>query len=115
MDISLTSSHGLSILVVGLKLILRKESKMEVGEMVTIAQEIGAFKPVVNKVLEGLKDYKNEYRQIADFLLAEAVSARSKLFKGFVAEGFSREEAMTLTVATVQEMVKAVNSVKKVK
>ena len=86
---------------------------MEVGEMVTIAQEIGAFKPVVNKVLEGLKDYKNEYRQISDFVLTETVAARSKLFKGFVAEGFTREEAMTLTVATVQEMVKAVNSIQK--
>lgn len=86
---------------------------MELGDMVEVAQEIAVFKPVVSKVLEGLKEYKDEYRQISDFVLTETVSARSKLFKGFVAEGFSREEAMTLTVATVQEMVKAVNSIKK--
>lgn len=86
---------------------------MEVGEMIEIAQEISVFKPVVSKVLEGLRDYKDEYRQIADFVLTETVSARSKLFKGFVAEGFSREEAMTLTVATVQEMTAALKSVQK--
>lgn len=88
---------------------------MEVSEMIQIAQEVAVFKPVVAKVLEGVKEYKEEYRQIADFILTETVSARSKLFKGFLAEGFSREEAMTLTIATVQEMAKAVNSVKKSK
>jgi hypothetical protein len=88
---------------------------MEIGDMVEVAQEIAVFKPVVSKVLEGLKEYKDEYRQITNFLLTETVSARSKLFKGFIAEGFSREEAMTLTVATVQEMASALKSVKKTK
>lgn len=86
---------------------------MEIQEMMALVQEVGVFKPVVSKAIEGLKLYEEEFKQIQDFIINETVDSRSRIFKGFVDNGFSREEAMTLTLASVKEFKEAVNNVKR--
>ena len=86
---------------------------MDIQEVVALAQEVGAFKPVVSKVIEGLKLYEEEFKQIQTFIVNETVDSRSRIFDGFIANGFSREEAMILTLASVKEFKEAVNNVKR--
>lgn len=86
---------------------------MEVQEMMALVQEVGVFKPVVSKAIEGLKLYEDEFKQIQDFIINETVETRSRVFNGFVANGFNREEAMTLTLASIKEFKEATNNVKR--
>lgn len=86
---------------------------MEINEMIALVKEIGAFKPLVREVIDGLKEYEDEYRELSNFIIDETVNSRSKLFSDFVNKGFSREEAMTLTLASIQELTAALKAVKK--
>jgi len=88
---------------------------MQIADMIQLAQEIGEFKPVVQKVFDGLKLYKDEWEDITTFFAENTVKFRSKIFKGFLEEGFTREEAMTLTIATIKDIQQGFNNAKQTK
>lgn len=82
-------------------------------ELVEILLEIETLKPLVRQVMEGLKSYESEYQEILDFLVKSNVSIRTSLFEGFIERGFTREEAMTLTLNSVQQIKNSVETVSK--
>lgn len=88
---------------------------MQIADMIQLAQEIGEFKPVVQKVFDGLKLYKDEWEDVTAFFSEHTVKFRSNIFKGFLEEGFTREEALTLTIATVKDIQQAFNKTKQTK
>lgn len=88
---------------------------MQIVDMIKLAQEVGEFKPVVRKVLDELKLYKDEWEDITMFLTENTVKFRSNIFKGFLEEGFTRKEALTLTIATVKDIQQAYNNTKQTK
>lgn len=86
---------------------------MKAEDIIELSQAIGEFKPLVSKVVEDLKMFEDEWNQFTGFIVNEQVKARTKLFAGFVKEGFSREEAMTLTLASVKDMKETLSKLSK--
>lgn len=73
------------------------------NDILEIVQEISAFKPIIKNAINGLKEYKEEYEEVTDFIRQEIIKSRIETFKGFVENGFSREEAMVLTLASIKD------------
>lgn len=87
----------------------------ELAAYLEVVQELGAFKPVVKNAIEQIKLYSEEFNQLQDFLINKGVEGKTKMFKGFVDNGFSREEAMILTLDSVEKYKQAFSNVKKSK
>lgn len=82
-------------------------------QVMEVLTQLKELKPLVTVVIDGLKEYKDEWEQLKAFLQQEMVQSRTTIFNGFIAEGFSREEAMTLTLATVKDGQMVLESYKK--
>ncbi len=81
----------------------------EIMQYIELIQE---FKPVVDKVLENLKEYESAYKQISDFAINQTVESRSKIYLGLIANGIPPEHALAITVSVVSDFKDAVKAVK---
>ena len=86
---------------------------MNNGQILEVLTQLKDLKPLVNVAVDGLKEYKDEWEQLKAFLQQEMVQSRTAIFNGFIGEGFSREEAMTLTLAAVKDGQMILESYKK--
>lgn len=75
-------------------------------EVMQYIELIPEFKPVVRKVLDGLKAYEDEYNEITDFVIDRTVANKVKMYKAFQAAGISDDHSLTLTVNTYQQFEK---------
>jgi len=78
-------------------------------ELINVAEE---FKPIVRKVLDVVNVYKPELEELGNLFTAAIVSQKTNTFHGFVSNGFSREEAMQLTITTFRDMSFLDNAIK---
>lgn len=79
---------------------------MDLNEIIAYIDVIPEFKPVVRKVLDGLKAYKEEYSEITDFVIDRTVANKIKMYKAFQAAGISDDHSLALVVGTYQEFKK---------
>lgn len=75
-------------------------------EIMQYIELIPEFKPVVRKVLDGLKAYEEEYNEITDFVIDRTVANKVKMYKAFQAAGISDDHSLVLTVNTYQQFEK---------
>lgn len=68
-------------------------------------------KPIVQAVIECLKNYEEEFETFKNFYITNAVDVRTRLFKGFVEEGFTQEQALLLTMDSVQAQQSAIRNI----
>lgn len=80
---------------------------MDLNEIIAYIDVIPEFKPVVRKVLDGLKAYEEEYSEITDFVIDRTVANKIKMYKAFQAAGISDDHALALTTNVYQEFQKA--------
>lgn len=76
------------------------------NEIMQYIELIPEFKPVVRKVLDGLKAYEEEYNEITDFVIDRTVANKVKMYKAFQAAGISDDHSLALTVNTYQQFEK---------
>lgn len=76
------------------------------NEIMQYIELIPEFKPVVRKVLDGLKAYEEEYNEITDFVIDRTVANKIKMYKAFQAAGISDDHSLALTVNTYQQFEK---------
>lgn len=79
---------------------------MDLNEIIAYIDVIPEFKPVVRKVLDGLKAYEEEYSEITDFVIDRTVANKVKMYKAFQAAGISDDHSLVLTVNTYQQFEK---------
>lgn len=79
---------------------------MDLNEIIAYIDVIPEFKPVVRKVLDGLKAYEEEYSEITDFVIDRTVANKIKMYKAFQAAGISDDHSLALVVGTYQEFKK---------
>lgn len=79
---------------------------MDLNEIIEYIDVIPEFKPVVRKVLDGLKAYEEEYSEITDFVIDRTVANKVKMYKAFQAAGISDDHSLVLTVNTYQQFEK---------
>lgn len=79
---------------------------MDLNEIIEYIDVIPEFKPVVRKVLDGLKAYEEEYSEITDFVIDRTVANKIKMYKAFQAAGISDDHSLVLTVNTYQQFEK---------
>lgn len=84
---------------------------MQPNDILELLLEIPKFKPLLQEVFKGLKEYEDEYEQVQDFLVNSTVNVRSKLMKGFLKQGFSEEAALALTIASVVDYQKVIERI----
>lgn len=84
-------------------------------EVLEYIQLIPEFKPIVQQVIQGLKEYENEWNNLVDFYVNNAVKYRSAIYKGFIAEGFNESTALALTSCMIQDFLRAIEKVSAVK
>lgn len=75
-------------------------------EIMQYIELIPEFKPVVRKMLDGLKAYEEEYNEITDFVIDRTVANKIKMYKAFQAAGISDDHSLALTVNTYQQFEK---------
>lgn len=75
-------------------------------EIMQYIELIPEFKPVVRKVLDGLKAYEEEYNEITDFVIDRTIANKVKIYKAFQAAGISDDHSLVLTVNTYQQFEK---------
>lgn len=75
-------------------------------EVMQYIELIPEFKPVVRKVLDGLKAYEEECNEITDFVIDRTVANKVKMYKAFQAVGISDDHSLALTVNTYQQFEK---------
>lgn len=76
-------------------------------EIMQYIELIPEFKPVVRKVLDGLKAYEEEYSEITDFVIDRTIANKVKMYKAFQAAGIKDDHAIALTTNVYQEFQKA--------
>ena len=79
---------------------------MDLNEIIEYIDVIPEFKPVVRKVIDGLKAYEEEYSEITDFVIDRTVANKIKMYKAFQAAGISDDHSLALVVGTYQEFKK---------
>lgn len=79
---------------------------MDINEIIEYIDLIPEFKPVVRKVIDGLKAYEEEYNEITDFVIDRTVANKIKMYKAFQAAGISDDHSLALVVNTYQEFKK---------
>lgn len=79
---------------------------MDLNEIIEYIDVIPEFKPVVRKVIDGLKAYEEEYSEITDFVIDRTVANKIKMYKAFQAAGISDDHSLVLTVNTYQQFEK---------
>lgn len=79
---------------------------MDINEIIEYIDMIPEFKPVVRKVLDGLKAYEEEYSEITDFVIDRTVANKIKMYKAFQAAGISDDHSLALVVNAYQEFKK---------
>ena len=75
-------------------------------EVMQYIELIPEFKPVVRKVLDGLKVYEEECNEITDFVIDRTVANKVKIYKAFQTAGISDDHSLVLTVNTYQQFEK---------
>lgn len=79
---------------------------MDLNEIIAYIDVIPEFKPVVRKVIDGLKAYEEEYSEITDFVIDRTVANKIKMYKAFQTAGISDDHSLALVVGTYQEFKK---------
>lgn len=80
---------------------------LDLNEIIQYIDLIPEFKPVVRKVLDGLKAYEEEYSEISDFVIERTVANKVKMYKAFQDAGISDDHSLVLTVNTYQQFEKS--------
>ena len=78
-----------------------KLGKDELQELLELVSNVEAFKPLVRAVLDALKSYSDELKEIPEAITRWAVATRIETIKQYEAAGFSREDAVLLTLDAV--------------
>lgn len=82
----------------------------ELQAYLELAQQVGAFKPIVRGVIDQLKMYEEEVNEITDFFVNNTVKNKARIFNGFIEAGLTREEALALTINASLELKEAMKS-----
>lgn len=75
-------------------------------EVMQYIELIPEFKPVVRKVLDGLKAYEAEVDEVTNYVIDRTVANKVKMYKAFQAAGISDDHSLVLTVNTYQQFEK---------
>lgn len=75
-------------------------------EIIQYIELIPEFKPVVRKVLDGLKAYEAEVDEVTNYVIDRTVANKVKMYKAFQAAGISDDHSLALTVNTYQQFEK---------
>ena len=76
-------------------------------DIIKYVQLVGEFKPVVREVLDGLKEYEEEYDEITAFFVRNIVKNKTAIYKGFLAEDIAPDHALALAINSTVEISKS--------
>ena len=83
----------------------------EISEILEFINQAEVFRPVVDKALDTIETFGPEFQKIADIfdnLRKYVVKGSIASFEEFQKAGFSREEAMLLTLDTKMAFIKII-------
>ena len=79
-------------------------------DILEIIQAIPELKPLVKQTLDGLKAYKDEFKEIKDFVINESIDTQAKMFFGLVQKGFTRDEALAIVIKQSRDFANALKN-----
>lgn len=91
-------------------------TKEEVMEVIELLKDASEYKPLVKIFIDVIESYGSEIRRLPDAFIAYSNEKTVESFQYFLNEGFSREEAMLLTIdakASLQKIFKDIDKNKK--
>lgn len=80
---------------------------LDLNEIIEYIDLIPEFKPVVRKVLDGLKAYEEEVDEVTNYVIDRTVANKIKMYKAFQAAGIKDDHALVLTVNSYQQFEKS--------
>ena len=92
-----------------------KFSKEDVGSIIEILSEAEAFRPVVRSLLDTIKSFGPEIEELPKIGIKWVVERRIESVKRYEEAGFSREDAVTMTLDDVWAFRRSLNKVKNTK
>ena len=79
-------------------------------EVLGLVSVVGEFQPAAREAIDGLKKYKHGWREVRGFVISDMINSRAEVFQGLVEKGFTREEALVLTIDAVAGLKQAFKS-----
>lgn len=81
---------------------------MSIGleEIIAYIEVVPEFKPVVRKLIDALKAYKDEYNEISDFVIDRTVANKIRMYKAFQDAGISDDHTLALVINAHQQFEK---------
>jgi len=73
---------------------------MKPEEIISLLSQAEEFKPVVKKLIDTCESYKEQVSDFVDMVMYGIAQKKIDIFNYFIENGFSREEALQLTLQT---------------
>jgi hypothetical protein len=83
-----------------------KIKKEDLGELMEILAQADAFKPIARAILDVLKSLGEEIKEIPEAFVDYLVQRRIKSIAQYESAGFSRGEAIVMTLDDVKDLLK---------
>lgn len=79
---------------------------ININHLVEALQDVSVVKQVIQELIEQSKALEEEYEMIKGFIIKETVNNRAEMFERFRSKGFSRKEALQLTLGVEASLKK---------
>ena len=78
--------------------------KEDIGQIIKMMDQAKDFKPIAKKAIDIITMYKDEIDTIFGMLAVGLANIKIKMFNAYIAADFSRDEAMALTLNSLQDL-----------
>ena len=85
--------------------------KEDIGQIIEMMDQAEDFKPIAKKIVDTVTLYKDEIGDLIGMLAVGIANAKIKMFNTYIAADFLREEAMALTLNSLQDLQNMNNNI----